>query len=156
MTRDLRILTCCLLIGFITCTIVSADQIAVNIESDHPYANNFKYKWPEINQTNATQMRLHFTVLDIPWYDHLYLLDKDGATLKEYENVKVEDYWSDWYTGNVTRLMLVTDGSKTAEGFKVDKIETRNDPISLAPSSSQLTKIGEGKGSAVYGSGVVG
>ena len=102
------------------------------IESDHPYANNFEYTWPAISRPDATQMRLHFTKVDLANYDNLILIDKDGKQLGQLKYEKKEDYWTSWYTGDTLKIKLQTDGSYTGYGFKIDQVETRTD---VAPSS---------------------
>src|SRR5665647_648912 len=119
----------CLLTNFVMITAASTDYF---IESDHPYANNFEYTWPAISQPGATQMRLHFTKVDLANYDDLILIDKDGKQLGQLKYEKKEDYWTSWYTGDTLKIKLQTDGSYTGYGFKIDQVETRTD---VAPSS---------------------
>jgi len=118
----------CLLIDFVTITAASTDY---SIESDHPYANNYDHTWPEISQPGAAQIRLHFTKLDLA-HDHrdvVTLLDKDGNELVSYDDQhNKEDFWTDWYTGNIIKVKLTTNEEGTAYGFKIDKIDTRKDP----------------------------
>jgi len=115
----------CLLTNFVMITATSTDYF---IESDHPYANNYEYMWPAISQPGATQMRLHFTKVDLANYDNLILIDKDGKQLGQLKYEKKEDYWTDWYTGDTLKIKLQTDGSYTSYGFKIDQVETRKDP----------------------------
>jgi PKD repeat protein len=125
-----NILICCFLISVITCNIASSAESLP--ESDHPYANNFKYTWPEISEPGATQMRLHFTKMDLAYYDKLILLDKDGYELARYSYTSGENFWTPWYTEDTIKVRLETDGSSTAYGFKIDKVETRTN---MAPPS---------------------
>ena len=115
----------CLLTNFVMITAASTDYF---IESDHPYANNFEYTWPAISQPGATQMRLHFTKVDLANYDNLILIDKDGKQLGQLKYEKKEDYWTSWYTGDTLKIKLQTDGSYTGYGFKIDQVETRKGP----------------------------
>ncbi|WP_235283003.1 beta-propeller fold lactonase family protein [Methanosarcina sp. 1.H.T.1A.1] len=117
-----------LLTGFVTSTMASTNIL---VESYHPYANNFNYIWPEISQPEATQMRLHFTKLELDFDDKLTFFDKDGNKLVTFKDYNKEDFWTEWYTGNTIKLKLETNGYDTAYGFKIDQVETRND---MAPS----------------------
>ena len=130
-----KILIFCVLISIITCTIASGAKSLP--ESDHPYANNFDYTWPAVSEPGATQMRLHFTKLGLAYYDKLILLDKDGYELARYSYTKGNDFWTPWYTEDTMKVRLETDGSQTAYGFKIDKVETRTDmaPPSALPES---------------------
>ena len=125
-----KILIYCFLISIITCTFASGAESLP--ESDHPYANNFEYTWPEISEPGATQMRLHFTKLDLEYNDYLSILDKDGNELVDYHYVTKDDYWTEWFTEDTLKVKLKTNGAETAYGFKIDQVETRTD---MAPPS---------------------
>ncbi|MGI5991119.1 MAG: CUB domain-containing protein [Methanosarcina sp.] len=113
-------------------------------ESDHPYANNYKNTWT-ISEPGADQIRLHFEYLklaknqryDFQVYDKLILYDKYDNVLAIYGNymsgVNSQDFWTEWYTGDTLKVKLVTDSSGTANGFKIDKAETRMDEKSEPP-----------------------
>ncbi|WP_052727984.1 PKD domain-containing protein [Methanosarcina vacuolata] len=132
-----KIVICCFLISIITCTVASSAESLP--ESDHPYANNFDYTWPAIEESGATQMRLHFTKLSIADYrDKLTILDTEGNKLVTYDRSNNgDDFWTDWYTEDAMKVRLQTDGSDTAYGFKIDQVETRTDmaPPSTLPES---------------------
>jgi PKD repeat protein len=138
----LKILTYCFLISIITCTFASAAESLP--ESDHPYANNFEHTWPAISEPGATQMRLHFTKLDLAsdasYGDKLILLDKEGKELVTYTHYDSgDDFWTDWYTGDTIKVKLTTNGYNTAYGFKIDNVETRpekpNPPVAAFTAS---------------------
>ncbi|WP_367869667.1 YncE family protein, partial [Methanosarcina mazei] len=111
-------------------------------ESYHSYANNFNYIWPEISRPEATQMRLHFTKLELDFDDKLILLNKDGNKLVTFKDYNNEDFWTEWYTGNTIKVKLETNRYETAYGFKIDQVEIRTNPESISmdiketPSSS--------------------
>jgi hypothetical protein len=127
----LKIVLCCLFI--VTCIPTAlAEPLA---ESDHPYANNFEYTWT-ISEPGADQIRLHFEYLKLAQnqrinfqvYDKLILYDKYDNVLKIYgDNMgfNSQDFWTEWYTGDTLKVKLVTDSSGTANGFIIDKTETR-------------------------------
>ncbi|MDW5552169.1 MAG: hypothetical protein SA398_18355, partial [Methanosarcina sp.] len=109
-----KILIYCFLISIITCTFASGAESLP--ESDHPYANNFEYTWPAISESGATQMRLHFTKLDLAYdyVDEVILLDKDGNKLVTYDSQdNGDDFWTDWYTVDTIKVKLKTNGART-------------------------------------------
>ncbi len=120
-------------------------------ESDHPYANNYNNIWT-ISETGAAQIRLHFEYLKLAEtsgfnsqvYDKLILYDKYDNVLKiygrSYGGVNLQDFWTEWYTGDTLKVKLVTDSSGTANGFIIDKAETRMDEISSNPSGSSSSE----------------
>jgi hypothetical protein len=97
-------------------------------ESYHPYANNLVDTWL-FEDSNSTQMRIHFKKSGFASYnDELHILDEDDNVLFKYYNYpNLEETWTDWYSGSVLKLMLVTSDSSTDYGFLVDDIETRSD-----------------------------
>ena len=102
------------------------------MESDHPYENNFEDAWP-ITKLDATQIRIHFTKLDLNTIsDELIILDENGKQLEKYNKYNAEDIWTEWFTGNTLIIKLKTDGDGTGYGFKIDQIETRTN---MAPST---------------------
>lgn len=127
-----------LFVFFLMVTIVSADTLP---ESDHDYANNFDYIWPAITEPGASQIRLHFTKLELVEYDHDYLtlLDNDGNELAVYNGVHNNgvDFWTDWFTGDTLKVRLQTDEESTAYGFKIDQIDTRTGETTEEPNYTQ-------------------
>ncbi|KKG28507.1 CUB domain-containing protein [Methanosarcina mazei] len=97
-------------------------------ESYHPYANNFEHKWPDISKPSSTQIRLHFENLELAASDKLILYDKYDNKLVTYDRWDSgKDFWTEWYTGDIIKVKLVTDNSYTAYGFKIDNVEGRSD-----------------------------
>lgn len=96
-------------------------------ESYHPYANNFEYKWPDISEPSATQIRIHFESLNLNYYDKLILFDKYDNNLATYDWNSDKSFWTEWYTGDTLKVKLITGNSGTAYGFKIDKGEIKND-----------------------------
>ncbi|KKH45797.1 hypothetical protein [Methanosarcina sp. 1.H.A.2.2] len=122
----LKIILCCLLIIINGCTSASSSECLA--ESDHPYANNFVDTWPDISESGANQIRVHFENIDLASYDKLILYDKYDNKLVTYNYGNTgKDFWTEWYTGDTLKVKLVTDNSYTAYGFKIDKIEFRSD-----------------------------
>ena len=127
MTRlcVLKIVLCCLLIIMIGCTSASSSESLA--ESKHPYANNSTYTWPNISEPDATEIRLHFSDLDIGGYEKLTILDKYGNDLVTYSGITKADFWTEWYTGDTLGVRLITSDQGTGYGFKIDKLESRSD-----------------------------
>lgn len=106
-------------------------------ESDHPYANNLEYTFP-IYTNGSTKIRIHFEKLELAKdegifphsYDKLIILDKYGNELAKYgEHFGFErhDFWTEWFTGDTFIVKLVTDDSGTGDGFKIDKLDPRQE-----------------------------
>ena len=112
---------------------ISAASTNTLIESDHPYANNVDSTWPQITQSSATQIRLHFSKLELAtdtvYGDKLILSDKDGTELITYTHYDTKDgFWTDWYTGDTIIVKLTTNGYNTAYGFKIDNVDPGTSP----------------------------
>jgi hypothetical protein len=114
-------------------------------ESYHPYANNYAHTW-EISMPGANKTRLHFDKLSLASYDTLRIYDKQGRQLARYPSAGSSsydnaDFWTAWQTTDTLRVKLVTDGSGTAYGFLIDKIETEEGVFtpSQIPAPAELT-----------------
>ncbi|WP_320211746.1 VCBS repeat-containing protein [Methanospirillum purgamenti] len=102
-------------------------------ESFHNYANNFEYTWLIQGDSSTTQMRIHFTKIDLAYGDHLYLLDNEGNELQDFTYTTKDNYWTEWYTGNSFQLRLKTNGDTNKYGFTVDKTDPESDPVPVSP-----------------------
>jgi len=131
----IKIILYCLLIIVNGCASASSSECLA--ESDHPYANNFKDTWT-VSEPGAAQIRIHFEYIQLAsdsdglfeGYDKVILLDKFDHKLGSYGSyygIDYQDFWTEWYTGDTLKVKLLTDGSRTDYGFKIDKIETRPD-----------------------------
>ncbi|NWF94805.1 MAG: pre-peptidase C-terminal domain-containing protein [Candidatus Thorarchaeota archaeon] len=93
------------------------------IESAHNYANNFDYTWT-INKAGATQIRVHFTKIDVEKnYDYVYVYDYAGSQLHKLTGLYSSGGWSSYSYGDTIKVRLKTDSSVTKWGFKIDQIE---------------------------------
>ncbi|WP_211530611.1 PKD domain-containing protein [Methanocalculus chunghsingensis] len=103
----------------------------IQVESPHPYPNNYDYTWT-ITQPGADQMRIHFDTLGLyDSVDRVRLYDGGNQLLTTYYGSRAnEDLWSEWYTTDTIKVRLETGGSGTAYGFLIDFIETGNGLIS--------------------------
>jgi hypothetical protein len=121
----LKTVLCCLFALVLACMpAASSESLA---ESKHPYANNSTYTWPNISEPGVTEIRLHFSDLDIGRYDKLTILDKYGHDLVTYSGITKADFWTEWYVGDTLGVRLITSDQGTGYGFKVDKLDSRSD-----------------------------
>jgi hypothetical protein len=99
------------------------------IASAHNYANSYTYTWPAKTVTGATQIRVHFTRIELEaTYDKLYILNSAGTTIQTFgatsaTSTYASGVWSSWVTGTTLKVKLVTDSSVTKWGFATDLIE---------------------------------
>jgi hypothetical protein len=107
-------------------TISTPTKSTILVESDHPYADNYKNSWT-ISSKGANQIRIHFSKLEIAGYDILDLFDKEDNKLTGWccNTVYEDGLWTEWYTGDTIKLNLTTSGGHNGYGFAVDGIETR-------------------------------
>ena len=121
----IKIILCCLFALVLACVpTASSESLA---ESEHPYANNSEHTWSNISKSGATEIRLHFSDLNIGRHDKLIILDKYGNGLVTYSDITKADFWTEWYTGDTLGVKLVTSDKGTAYGFKIDKVDSRSD-----------------------------
>ena len=95
------------------------------LESPHPYTDNYNNTWQLINpDTNATASRIHFSRIETETgYDHVYVRDANNNQINIYDGTR-SDQWSDPVPGRTVKVQLTSDGSVTAWGLCVDRIET--------------------------------
>ncbi len=93
------------------------------IESAHPYTNNYDYTWT-IKKTGATQIRVHFTYIELESnYDYIYLYNAAGTQIQRLTGTYSSGLWSAWSYSDTIKVRLKTDYSVTKWGFKIDQIE---------------------------------
>jgi hypothetical protein len=106
-----------------------ATQASYVIASAHNYANSYTYTWPAKTVTGATQIRVHFTRLEVEaTYDKVYILNSAGTTIQTFgltaaTSTYSTGVWSSWVTGTTLKVKLTTDSSVTKWGFATDLIE---------------------------------
>jgi hypothetical protein len=99
------------------------------IASAHNYANSYTYTWPAKTVTGATQIRVHFTRLEVEaTYDKIYILNSAGTTIQTFgattaTSTYASGVWSSWVTGTTFKVKLVTDSSVAKWGFATDLVE---------------------------------
>jgi len=109
-----------------------AHEVALRVESPHPYANNFNRKYhldlPGVLPTCADRARVHFSILRTEAsYDYVDL-EVGGAVVESFDGTH-DDTWSSWLELHPEgmEVRLTTDGSVTRHGFVVDKVEWARD-----------------------------
>jgi len=95
-------------------------------ESPHPYPDNYNNTWTLINpDTNAASTRIHFSRLETEnGYDYVYVQDANNNQINRFTGNYSSGVWSDPVPGHTVKVQLTSDGSVTAWGFCVDRIET--------------------------------
>ena len=94
-------------------------------ESPHPYANNYNNTWTLTNpNSSATATRIHFSRIETETnYDYVYVRDASGNQISRFDGNR-SDTWSATVPGRTVKVQLTSDGSVTAWGFCVDRIES--------------------------------
>jgi len=94
------------------------------IASAHNYANSYTYTWPTKTVTGATQIRVHFTKVDVESnYDFVYVLNSAGTQYSKLTGLYSTGVWSAWVPGTSLKVKLTTDSSVVKWGFATDLIE---------------------------------
>jgi subtilisin family serine protease len=107
--------------------IIAESQVAnVNIESDHPYPDNYDNTWSVDAGPGVSRIRLHFDLIDTePAWDFVYIIDGSDNVVEAY-TARSEDLWTPWMNGRVVQIMLSTDsGGDPYYGFRCDKYEAQ-------------------------------
>jgi hypothetical protein len=118
-----------------------ATQASYVIASAHNYANSYTYTWPAKTVTGATQIRVHFTRIELEaTYDKIYILNSAGTTVQTFgatstTSTYASGVWSNWVTGTTFSVKLVTDSSVTKWGFATDLVEYETGTTPPPPTS---------------------
>ena len=105
----------------------SSKEIAVNVQSAHPYTNNLNkvYSVPYTNLPScANQIRLHFKVLRTEATYDFVTVEPLPAVPQSFDGDR-DNTWTAWFpkNGSSVGVRLETDGSVTRHGFEIDKLE---------------------------------
>lgn len=106
----------------------SSKEIAVNVQSAHPYTKNMNkvFAVPYTNLPScANQVRVHFKVLRTEaGYDFVTLEPGGNAAPQSFDGTK-DNTWTAWFpkTGSGANVRLQTDDTINYHGFEVDKYE---------------------------------
>lgn len=92
-----------------------------NLESPHPYENNFSYTWT-ITMPGFNQIAVHFSNLSVETgYDYIHILDSNG-TRKQSFNGWYDDVWTVSIPGDTIKIQLVSDEIINRSGFIINQI----------------------------------
>ena len=95
-------------------------EVRKTVESAHPYADNFEKVW-EVSEGNSKSIKLHFEYINMEArYDFLYILDENDNVVQTYSG-SYSDITTPVIAGSTAKIKIVTDGSVTKPGFKMDK-----------------------------------
>ena len=118
--------------------IVSSRVVATNVQSPHPYLDNYDNTWQITADPSATRIRIHFSRLATePAWDFVYLMDGDGAIIEIYTGSET-DLWTPWIDGNIAQIELTSDVGNTDYGFAIDKYEVESLGNGLEGATIQL------------------
>lgn len=111
----------------------SSKEIAVNVQSAHPYTNNLDklFTVPYTNLPScANQVRVHFKVLRTEAAYDFVTVEPTGAPVQSFDGDK-DDTWTAWFgkSGTSVKVRLDSDGSVTRHGFEIDKLEWNGAPV---------------------------
>jgi len=112
-------------------------------ESPHPYPDNYDNTWMLINpDTNAASTRIHFSRLETEsGYDYVYVRDANNNQINRFTGNYPSGVWSDPVPGRTVKVQLTSDGSVTAWGFCVDRIETVSTGGTATPTRTRTPTV---------------
>lgn len=101
----------------------TSETVNVNIESPHPYPNNYENTWQINADPSTARLRLHFLRISTePAFDLIYVMNGADEIVEIY-TAEETDLWTPWIDGSAARITLSTDEGTTAYGFVCDKYE---------------------------------
>ena len=112
---------------------------STDVESPHPYPNNYDHTWEIDAPFGAPGMALHFAYLDVePGYDYVYIYNQSMSLVASYTGF-YNNMWSNYIPGSKLYVRLVSDEYVNYTGFKIDAIATASvyiGNVTFAPLSS--------------------
>ena len=131
--------------------IASSSSTGINVQSDHPYANDVDQVWTINGGASATRIRLHFSKIETePAFDWVWILDGADNIVESY-TADYTDLWTPWVTGGIAKIELTSDSGTTAWGFKCDRYEVETvggglagATVNLSPDSRSVTTGSDG------------
>jgi Mg-chelatase subunit ChlD len=92
------------------------------------YPNNRDQTWTSLQFPGATQIRVHFTKIDVERnYDFVSVYDGMNNQIMKYTNNLYgaqTNVWSPWVNGDTIKVRFTSDWSVSLSGFQTDTIET--------------------------------
>jgi len=116
--------------GFRVDALVDGETQPVLAQSWHPYQDSLDQTWTIINPNlNAVSTKIHFDEIDLTCSqgcDWIYIRDNDGNLIQQI-SYDATDLWTDYVPGRIVKVQLVTTGSYTAWGFRIDDLAPRSE-----------------------------
>ncbi len=101
-----------------------AGIVATDIESPHPYPNNYDHTWEIDAPAGAKGISLHFKYLEVEdGWDYVYIYNASYDLVAYYTGF-YSDLWTDFIPGPKVYVELVSDGSVNYNGFYIDAYAT--------------------------------
>ena len=95
-----------------------------DIESPHPYPNNYDHIWEIDAPYGAQGMALHFSYLYVePGYDYVYIYDQNMSMVDYYTGFHI-NLWTPFIHSSKLYVELKSDVYINYPGFKIDAIAT--------------------------------
>ncbi len=103
------------------------ENLSVPIESSHPYNDSVDITWI-IQKEGFSSIALHFTNITLEaqnggsdTLDRIYVYNQHNQTIAIYKGTQ-NDVWTPHAEGDTLYVRLVTDGSLTDFGFRIDQV----------------------------------
>lgn len=94
--------------------------VEVNIETPHPYPNNYYRQWTIEGPEGTTFLKIHFERIELERnYDYVYIYDENNQLVFKYSG-RARDLWV-MVQGRRARIVFRSDFSVRYWGFKIDK-----------------------------------
>ncbi len=131
--------------------VTSSQTQSVNVQSPHPYPENYEQTWQITGSPSATRIRLHFAYISTePAWDWVYIMDAADNIIEMY-TADYTDLWTPWIDGSVAKIMLTSDEYNNYNGFRCDKYEQQTTGgglkgaiLTLSPDSRTATTSSSG------------
>jgi peptidoglycan/xylan/chitin deacetylase (PgdA/CDA1 family) len=123
-----------------TVTITNIDRTLTNIESSHPYANNFDNTWVyAANNADSVMVTFSEDTFTEAGMDLIYIMDENDAQISgsPFSGIELAGQ-SKTVIGNIVKIRLSTDNTFNYYGFRVTDIQTLYTTLPDIPSGLTL------------------
>ncbi len=101
-----------------------AGIITTDVESPHPYPNNYDHVWEIDAPAGASGLALHFKYLQVePGWDYVFIYNASGVMVAYYTGF-YSDLWTNFIPGPRVYVKLVSDEYVNYSGFYIDEYAT--------------------------------
>ncbi len=102
-----------------------SDVKTIDVESPHPYPNNFNETWVINTPAGAGGIALHFGYLKVePGYDYVYIYNETHKLVAQYTGFHY-NMWTNYIPGSKVYVQLVSDEYVHYAGFQIDALATQ-------------------------------